>query len=253
MNDARPAAIRRPGPAAHGQPAFVVRPYRPEDAPAIRRLCADTAFFGRPIDGVFIDREAYADLSVQPYLREQPDLAFVAEVQGRIVGYLLGAARPDFGRRRVFWGARVALRMLGRYLRGAYRCSPDRGRFVRWLVMRSLRERPRRPKGCVAHLHFNLAVEARGRGMAHALWRRFEAALRARGVAEYYGEFLSYPGREPERVYRRYGLKEYARRRCTVFGSAAPQPLWLVCIHKRLSGEPVNAIRTGRHRTGIGA
>jgi ribosomal protein S18 acetylase RimI-like enzyme len=239
MNDARAAAAGAPSlPVARGAHAFVVRPYRPEDEAAIRRLCCDTAFFGAPLARVFADGERYADLYVQPYLRYQPDLAFVAESQGRIVGYLVGAARPDFERLRVLWAVRVVLCMLGRYLRGDYRRSPDRGRFVRWLVTRSFRERPLRPAHCTAHLHFTLAEQARGRGLAVALWRRFEEALRARGVAEYYGEFLSCPGRQPERVYRRYGLVEYGRRRCSVFGAAAPQPVWLVCVHKRLAADP---------------
>lgn len=244
MNDAGHAQPAPPGvlwfTGVRRSVPFVVRPYRPGDRAAIRRLCCDTGFLGQPIERVFADRELYADLYVEPYLRYEEDLAFVAEAEGRVVGYLLGAARADFARLRVFAASRVALKMLARYVEGAYRHSPDGGRFVRWLLTRSFREQPPRPD-CAAHLHFNLSAEVRGRGVAIALWRRFEMALRERAVSEYYAQFLSYPGRQPERVYLRYGLRECARRRCRVFDGALSVPVWLVCMHKPLAAAPAAA------------
>jgi hypothetical protein len=38
-----------------------VRPYRAHDLPAVRRICADTGFLGKPINPVFEDRELFAD------------------------------------------------------------------------------------------------------------------------------------------------------------------------------------------------
>src|SRR5512135_2374593 len=75
-----------------------IRPYRPEDRPAICRLCCETGFLGNPIDPVYQDRELFAELFTRPYLDHQSEWALVVEVNGRVVGYLLGSVCPNFDR-----------------------------------------------------------------------------------------------------------------------------------------------------------
>src|SRR5271155_3964150 len=72
----------------------VIRPYRPEDRPVLRAICADTGFLGNPIDPVFEDRELFADYLTAYYTDCEPESAFVLLVNGEIRGYLLGSRRP---------------------------------------------------------------------------------------------------------------------------------------------------------------
>ena len=215
--------------------AFRIRPYQSSDRGSIRRLCCDTGFFGKPIDRIFCDRELFADLHTTPYLDYEPEWAFVAEADGRLAGYLLGSVRHDFPWLLVYEGSRTAMRMCSRSLKGSYDYHPRSRLYVRWLLTRSFRERPRHPPGA-AHMHFNVAAAYRGRGVGLALWRAFEASLQAADIPHYYGELFSCPGRRPELAYRRYGLRIYDQVDTSVYTPELSRPVHLACVHKVLDG-----------------
>ena len=58
-----------------------LRAYRPADLAAVRRICADTRFLGRPIDPVFEDRELFADYLTGFCTRCEPDALLIVESQ----------------------------------------------------------------------------------------------------------------------------------------------------------------------------
>src|SRR5438445_597293 len=73
-----------------------IRPYRASDRDAVRRLCCETGFLGKPIDPVFADRELFADFLTGYYTDWEPESAFVLETGGEVKGYLLGSRKPFF-------------------------------------------------------------------------------------------------------------------------------------------------------------
>ena len=210
-----------------------IRPYRPRDRPAIRKLCCDTGYLGRPVDALFRDRELFADLFTNAYLDHEPDWALVAEVDGRVIGYLLGAVSRDFELALLRSGFCTATRMIFRLAAGRYASHPRSGRFVRWLLTSGFREQPRHPAHA-AHLHWDLDKGFRGRGVCMRLWEIYEAKLRRAGIKRCYGAFFSYPRRRPESVYARYGFSVYDRKPTTIFDPEVPGPVEVVCVHREI-------------------
>jgi len=210
-----------------------IRSYRQEDRPAIRTLCCETGFLGNPVDVLFQDRELFADLFTEAYLRHQPQWALVAEVDGRVVGYLLGAVSKNFELMLMRSGFQAASKMLYRLAAGRYARHPRSGRFVRWLLTAGFREQPRHPSNA-AHLHWDLERGFRGRGICVRLWEVYEQLLRQAGVQRCYGSFFSYKKRRPESVYARYGFSVFDRKRTTLFAPEIPDPVEVVCVHKDL-------------------
>src|SRR5450755_1721816 len=97
------------------QAQYIVRPYRPEDRPAVRNICADTGFLGKPIDPVFEDRELFADYLTSYYTDAEPESTLVCELNGEVKGYLMGSRFPKKK-------ARYEARMLpGLVMRGLWR------------------------------------------------------------------------------------------------------------------------------------
>lgn len=207
------------------------------DHDAVRDICCATGVFGHGLEPTFSDRRLFTDLYVDPYLRYQPDLAWVLEEEGRVRGYLLGAVRPDFDHLLVRAGAAAVARAGWRRLRR--NVTDQRGasnRLLRWLLTRSYLERPEHP-ATTAHLHFNLLPGARGFGLGIDMWRGFEAELRRRGIDHYYGELWAWGHHHRERAYRHFGLEEFDRVRVSLFDGVVDGPVWLVCAHKHLSPE----------------
>jgi len=165
---------------------LTVRRYRPGDRAAALRICADTAFFGRPAELIFPDRELISDALLAHFLELEPESCFVAEGEpGEVLGYLVGAVDAGREGRRFLRRAvpRAALRILVRFhwLRPAFwrlllagaRVAPARRRAL---------ATARRP-GTTATLHINLDGRARGQGVGSKLLEVFLAHARERGAA----------------------------------------------------------------------
>src|SRR5271170_3401678 len=77
------------------RPQHLIRPYRPDDRPTLRAICADTGFLGQPIDPVFEDRELFADYLTSYYTDAEPESTYVCELDGQVKGYLMGSRFPQ--------------------------------------------------------------------------------------------------------------------------------------------------------------
>ena len=182
-----------------------LRPYRAGDLEAVRRICADTGFLGRPIDPVFEDRELFADYLTSYYTRFEPDALWVCELQGTVRGYLMGCRRPLL-KQAYQAGANVAVAV-----RALYRCytrpyQESSRAFLRWVVLNSWREVPAAPRN-TPHFHMNVLPDARSVKNTRALIRTFLDFLRAQGHHSVYGQMVTYGTRRTESLFNRYGFR----------------------------------------------
>ncbi len=156
------------------------------DWQAIRELCCRTGNAGDPIEasrGPF-----FAELWIGPYQTILPAWTYVADVDGRVVGYLTGCPDTRAFRRRLLL---ATLPLLLRVASGRYPWNGDTRRFVhRFLGLeRGPEARVRRtlPRSLwathPAHLHMNVEAVARNQGIGGALLERYAADLRRAGVA----------------------------------------------------------------------
>lgn len=171
------AQARPPGPTGRAEAlseAIVIRPYRAEDRPAVRTIACDTAAGGEPVERFFHDRELFADLLTGYYTEWEPHALWIAEYEGRVVGYLTGCLDERRYRRVMGWAILPAAVIRG-LLRGVW-CHPSTWRLFRAAVQTwqcggfSV---PFRSEGYPAHVHVNIRQGVRGRGIGERLVRQF--------------------------------------------------------------------------------
>lgn len=215
----------------------IVRPYAPDDRNAVRRICCDTGFMGKPVDPLFSDREAFADFFTAYYTDCEPENCWVGVTDGDIVGYLLACLDPP--RYRKLHGrivARTVPRVLGRLVAGRY--PPQNARFLWWFVTRSLRETPRTPPD-TPHFHFNVLEQNRGDGVGRRMLLTFLRRLRDRGVPRIYGQMQTYANRRAPRVFERFGFRMVDKRRVTKFERFGYKDVYVATFVNELgSSEP---------------
>lgn len=168
-------------------PAVIVRPYDGRDRAAVRDLCRQAAR-GQPDPLFHEDGELAPLLFADYYLDREPDCCFVAEVDGRIVGYIVGtrntrACRRALGRRII---PRVVLRIATRIVTLRYRRKVTYRAAWAYLLAR-LRPGPADcPESLLGrypgHSHLNVAAGYRGQGLGFALSTAFHDHLRACGI-----------------------------------------------------------------------
>jgi hypothetical protein len=69
----------------------LVRRYRPDDRAAVYEICLRTADAGGDARGQFADSDLPGHAWAGAYLELCPELAFVVERDGAVVGYAIGA------------------------------------------------------------------------------------------------------------------------------------------------------------------
>ncbi len=211
-------------------PGLVIRKYEPRDREAVRWLCCETGYLGRPIDPVFEDRELFADYLTSYYTDAEPESSFVVEKDGEVKGYLLGSRLVAKQRRYDFWqGLRLAAKGLWRYPR--YRLATRE--YVKWILRDARREVPDAPKN-MPHFHFNILPEVQGLAGARALINANFDYLAAAGEEAVFGQVVTFADRRGAKVFERFGFEVIERREVTKYRKVHPDPVFLTTIVKRL-------------------
>ncbi len=194
---------------------IVIRPYSPADREAIRHICCETGFQGNPVDPLFNDRETFADFFTRYYTDWEPESTFVAEVDGRVAGYLTGCLRYRYHAAVEKWIlATIVPRVIGRWLTGKYDAASRA--FLCWCVCRGSRETPATPKKA-AHFHFNLLPEYRNAGVGLRLFKAFMAYVEQTHTRRVYGQIQTFDDRRTQKVFEHFGFHETGRREVTRF------------------------------------
>ena len=193
-------AMRRAG----GVP-IRLRFYRPEDRPTLARIMTSTAMRGRPAREFYEDEAVVRRIFFDYYVDREPECCLVAEVDGQIVGYVLGCRRTARYERylMVHLGPWLFARVVGSLVGLRYRRAATY-RSLWWVVARAWREVPPVSlKRYPAHVHVGLEPGLRTRQprlLWYACWARLAEALeplmRSKGVRGIHGHTAEPVGQE---------------------------------------------------------
>ena len=159
-----------------------VRPYLHADRPAVHCIAADTAFFGEPVEVFLDDRRLFLESFYDYYTDLEPEHSWVASAGAQVVGFLMGAVNTAAQQRK--WRREILPAVTWRALRGRYRLGSLTRRYVFALARAALSGELVHADLSTypAHLHINVAVRWRGRGLGRCLIQAYLAQLRQLAV-----------------------------------------------------------------------
>ncbi|MFM8460260.1 MAG: GNAT family acetyltransferase [Chthoniobacterales bacterium] len=209
----------------------VIRPYRPADRDAVRRLCCETGYLGKAIDPVFEDRELFADYLTSFYTDWEPESTFVLEQNGEVKGYLMGSRRPFL---QQFYNFFLNLSLFARGIFRYPRYKKASKAFVRWILLNAWREVPAAPRR-IPHFHFNMLPEVQGFGTAREILVQFLNHLRAHGETHVFGQVVTFEERRGAKVFERYGFRVLEKKEITKYRAHRDEPVYLCTVLKDLN------------------
>ncbi|MFM8231891.1 MAG: GNAT family acetyltransferase [Chthoniobacterales bacterium] len=209
----------------------VIRPYRPADRDAVRRLCCETGYLGKAIDPVFEDRELFADYLTSFYTDWEPESTFVLEQNGEVKGYLMGSRRPFL---QQFYNFFLNLSLFARGIFRYPRYKKASKAFVRWILLNAWREVPAAPRR-IPHFHFNMLPEVQGFGTAREILVQFLNHLRAHGETHVFGQVVTFEERRGAKVFERYGFRVLEKKEITKYRAHRDEPVYLCTVRKDLN------------------
>ncbi len=159
---------------------FEIRPYRPDDLPALHDICLKTGDGGQDATHLYRDPKIIGEIYAAPYAAFHSDCAFVAEDAAGVAAYILGApdTRAVEARCEAEWWPALRTRY------------PDTADVPSWKRTRDewdafhIHRPPATPQAVVdlaaAHLHIDLLPRLQGRGIGKALMDRWLAHVGGR-------------------------------------------------------------------------
>lgn len=209
---------------------IIIRSFKEDDRAPLRKLCADTAFMGEPMERFFPDRELFCDWACSYYTDYEPESIFVAEYEGGVSGYIMGSKDEPKYRKA---SAELSRPCLNRALRRLL-FEPSSRRLLLSLVKSFMSGEFKRPdfsRHYPAHLHINVDKAFRGSGIGSMLMNRFEDYLRSSKV---YGARLATISARANRFFQKQGFGILYRRRVTYFDYLAREEIYLSMYGKTL-------------------
>lgn len=164
-------------------PPFIIRTVHPSDYEALKQISVQTAAEQNPLTTAINNPEFISDVLISGYLELEPELFYVVETEGQVVGYLTGSDDSN-GFARRYMGAifpRIALNffkfgifkniaVLDYLLRAGLQATKNSGK------------RNKAVKDFPAHFHINLLPDYRRYGWGGQLVEIFLNELRSRKV-----------------------------------------------------------------------
>lgn len=158
----------------------MIRPYRDADTEALYDICLRTGANGEDASSMYADPRLLGEVFVGPYLRFEPELAFVVDEgeTGKPTGYILGARDTDTFETTCeeFWWPTLRTR----YPLGSFPAGSADERLVGIIHQKRYAD-PEIIAEYPSHLHIDLLPSAQGHGLGRALTEQLLAALREAG------------------------------------------------------------------------
>ncbi|MBI4980886.1 GNAT family N-acetyltransferase [Candidatus Woesearchaeota archaeon] len=211
---------------------YKIRKYESRDRDAVRSICADTGFLGNPINPIFSDRELFADMIIDYYLRKEPEHTSVAEMGGQVIGYVTGSMYQFTHLGLALDGVGPIVQAVSRQLTGKYREHPQNKGFIKWLFLCAPLEMVNHPERS-AHYHFNLQEGYRGIGLGTEMLSQFEEEVKRTGLSRVYGEVFAHP-QKPLDYFRDAGWEIYDKKPTTLFRDLVEEEVFLACITRKI-------------------
>ena len=192
----------------------------PLDEKAVYEVCLQTGDSGQNATPLYSDPLALGHIYVGPYLKLEPELAFVLEDELSVCGYVLGALNS-----RKFYDAYLA-----QWLPEIRRTRPEpKGNRATWSTTEKIYYEYYHPEiyypesfnDYPSHLHIDLLPRAQGLGFGTRMIAILIAELEKRGSSGVHLA-LSSANRRAEHFYSRLGFVELAR-----VGSSDPQTVFM--------------------------
>ncbi len=221
-------------------PATISR-FTPAFREEVFKIACDTAYFGEPVEIFLDDRRLFFDSFYRYYTDTDNEHSFVALVEGRVVGFVVGCLDT---RRYQRWFRTNLLFVLSQAIYGKYKVGAMTSKFVLRMAKGYLRSEfiDCDLHDYPAHLHINLDAGWRQVGIGSRLLERYLEYLRENNSP---GVHLHTTDRNVTAcsLYEKFGFQILASSPTTVWKEKSSRNITNLCYGLRLDCAEQNQIK----------
>ncbi len=206
---------------------LAIRLLQDRDEASVRRICFDTALYGKSIRPILRDERLVTQALLGSYLRFERSHFWVAVSETALAGYVCGGLEASFFSSRHAW--RILPGLLGRFLAKGHAWNPAVWRFLRAGAVQAAQCKAIRNDEFLArypaHLHVNLAPAYRGAGVGRRLVGTFLQEASTAGVP---GLHVSVGSPSGWAFFKQMGFEEHAAFQIPSVEDGSPRTAWIL-------------------------
>ncbi len=213
--------------------SFLIRPYEPKDRGSVRRISTATAMMGEPASRFFDGDDVLADLLTSYHTDFEPESCFVAEVESKVVGYIIGSVN-ERKIEQVFFSKVLGPAMLKAIRQGIFLRAKNWALFfqaVRTAITGGF-IMPNFIPSYPASLHINVLDGYRTLGMGGSLIRRYLKYLSERNIS---GVHMATMSEKAGLFFAKYGFALLHRGRRSYFRHVIGNDVPLLVYGRKLN------------------
>lgn len=210
-----------------------IRNFEPSDTHRIREIAWETSFTGAMAERTRIDENLVADLLTLYYTDFEPESIFVAELNGRVEGYIMGSINPGKFKRKtahIFLARILPKLILGRYKK-ILKALPLLMAIITG-VMKGEHD-PETESDYPAHLHINIGRNYQRSGIGSQLMSAWLQYLNRKNVK---GVSLSTLSTNKKAIlfFKKWGFEPFFRYRSTFWSFVSGKTVSVEILVKKL-------------------
>lgn len=211
-----------------------IRNFDLHDTCRVREIAWKTAFQGALPKRTQVDKNLLADLLTLYYTDLEPESIFVADVNGKVVGYIMGSINPGRFRKKTI--ELFLIKIAPRIVFGRYKKTIRNLPLLFFLISGVLKgERdPKMEDEYTAHLHINIEGDYRGSGLGSQLMSVWLQYLEKRKVG---GVYLSTVSTNQKAIlfFEKLGFRLFCHYRSTFWSFVSGKTAYVKIFVKKLS------------------
>lgn len=214
---------------------MIIRKYQPKDKDSVNYIQLQTYLLGKPLD---VKNKKLINDSIKYYLDEEPQSCFVAEDNGKVVGYLLGCLDDKNHEENMFdyvWKIYNKIFVLPLMHKSDRRFWKGQIKAITNAILRRSEEANLKHPKDAGHIHINLLPEARGSGVGTRLMKAFRKYAKSNKSKMIHADSWSTKLNNNKNFWIKNGFKAYSKARTSFWNEYYPkEEIYLVCYAKQL-------------------
>lgn len=211
----------------------MIRGYRTSDRKFVRKIASDTAFLGRPSEIFSDDRELVADILTLYYTEYERESIFIAEVDGKVAGYLIGCS--NIKRYKRIWMTKILPGLIVKSIvRIPFVLRKKNVAFLYYCVRAFFKKElfiPDISDNYPALLHINIEKDYRNRGIGTKLIEEYIKYLKNKGVK---GVHLTTISSDAVRFFEKNGFTVLYKKKLSCFAHIGHKNIYKFLMVKNL-------------------
>jgi ribosomal protein S18 acetylase RimI-like enzyme len=215
---------------------MLIRKYKPSDRKQVEYIHFETGFLGNSMSRFLSGRKIWNN-AIKYYLEKEPESIFVAEDDGKVIGYLLGClddSKHNVTVEKILESFSIIFKLPFMSKKDKKFWKSRTGAISKIIIGKSGERKLKHPEKS-GHIHINLLPQARGKGVGSKLLNAFIKYAKSKGVKTIHADSFQTKINDNKNFWIKNKFKEHSKADSCFWELQYPKEnIFIVCYSRKI-------------------